>query len=296
MVQKRLIVLLLAAAALAGCNAVPPTMVVMQITNTPDARSISVTITNTPDVKAASTLPAAPTNPPAAATQAATAQNTAPSVATLPNAVTQGALPTQAQTAAPIAVTVSPVNVAQTVAPTPILPSATFGPTATPNVFPTDTRQQIFIAQEDFQGGFMFWLQPTKDIWILLPSTPPKAGDPLTSPTSGEWRVFKDTFVDGEPEIDPTLVPPSANFYQPRRGFGKLWRGDANLKALLGWGTTPEFGLNTSYVYQPGGYVDSSNKWIAGPGTHFLISLGRQTFEFHEPQPGQAFGTWKKVG
>ncbi len=258
---------------LSACNAVPPTMVVMQITNTPDPRVINITITNTPQTAATVASPqqaASPTTVNVA--QAVTAVT--PSVA-----ATSGALPTAIATTIPA-----------TVVPTTAVPaiSPTFGATATPNAFPTETRQQIYIAQEDFEHGYMFWVQATQDIWVLLP--------PKDASTAGEWRVFKDTFKDGEPEVDPTLVPPSASLYQPRRGFGKLWRANPDIRAALGWGKTPEFGINTSYVYQPGGYLDANNKWIAGPGTHFLTTLSRETFEFHEPQPGQAFGTWRKVG
>jgi hypothetical protein len=274
MKQKLVMIGLLAGVLLSACNSLPPTTIVMVITATPDPRIIQITVTNTPEPQkvAATALPASatiqipPTQPPNAA-------------------VTAGPVPGQPATPAPTVVQPSPGAVSTMVNTTPL-----------PNVIPTDTRQQITIAQEEFQGGYMFWLEPTRDVWILLPAAPPKAGDAIAPPVSGEWRVYKDTFIDGEPETDPSLTAPGPNLYQPKRGFGKLWRNNPDIRAALGWATTPEFGLSTLYVYQPGGAVDQAGKWVPGPGNHFLISLGRQTFQFSEPQPGQTFGTWRKVG
>jgi hypothetical protein len=157
------------------------------------------------------------------------------------------------------------------------------------------TRRQIYIAQEDFQGGFIFWIQATADMWVLLPDRLPNPGDPLTIPSSGQWRIYKDTFKDGELEVDPGITPPSGSLYQPRRGFGKLWRETPELRNALGWALTPEFGLTTPYTYIPGGTVENG-VYIPAPGVHSLITLGRSTFEFYEPKPGEPFGTWKRVG
>jgi len=278
---------------LAACNGIPPTVVVMQITNTPDPRVISVTITNTapPGTVASTALPLA-----TVLSSAAPTSTTAAPVANVPTStvpVTIGALPAQPTTAAqPTVALLTPTALApSSVPPTAALPTNPNATDIPATYVPTDTRQQLTIAQEDFQFGYMFWIQPTHEIWILLPDV----GNTV-QPTHGQWRVFKDTFVDGEPESDPSLTPPSGDF-QPKRGFGKLWRNEPDIRGALGWGTTPEFGINTSYVYQPGGAFDpTQNKWIAGPGTHFLISLGRATFAFYEPKAGQTFGTWDRKG
>jgi hypothetical protein len=186
---------------------------------------------------------------------------------------------------------VAATTVATNVPPATVAPGAT----QTPNVFPTDTRMQVFIAQEDFQGGYMFWMQSTGNMWVLLPATIPNPGDTFSLPNSGQWRIYQDTYIEGEPEVDSNLNPPEGK-YQPRRGFGKLWRETPELRTALGWATTPEFALSTSYVYQPGGTVTDTRQYIPGPGKHFLVTLGRATFEFTEPAPGQPFGTWRKAG
>ena len=96
-------------------------------------------------------------------------------------------------------------------------------------------------------------------------------------------------------EMDPTLVPPESSLYQPKRGFGKLWRNTPEIKDALGWATTPEFGLNTTYVYQAGGYLDSNNKFVPRPGKHFIMTLSRQTFALSEPEPPNVRGKWERV-
>ncbi|MDW8300656.1 MAG: hypothetical protein RML95_15095, partial [Anaerolineae bacterium] len=171
-----------------------------------------------------------------------------------------------------IIITVTPplpiANVTETPTPVPTEPTAVAQPVESPlpsltptlSAFPTETRAQLFIAQQDFQNGYMFWISTRRVIWVLI-NTP-------GNPNTGEWRIYPDTFVDGEPEFDPNLMPPSENLFQPRRGFGKLWRTTPGLREALGWATTPEFALNTPYVYQPGGFIDANGNWVPGPGKH----------------------------
>jgi len=244
---------------LAACNIVPPTVVVQVVTATPDPSVIQITITSP-----SSTQPAAPS---------ATANAVPTTVATV-GAV---AVATQAATPTPV--------VLNTTAPATV---TAIPATPTSSVFPTETRAQLMIAHQDFENGYMFWISTQKVIWVLFKSA--------SDPNKGEWQSYQDTFVDGEPELDPNLTPPNEKLYQPRRGFGKLWRNTQEIKERLGWGTTPEFSLNTNYVYQPGGTVDASNTYVAAPGKHFLTTLGRQTFALSEPTTAGVPGTWERVG
>ncbi len=123
----------------------------------------------------------------------------------------------------------------------------------------------------------MFWVQPIGQIWVLM----------ITGTGHGTWSVYQDTFKDGEPENDPSLVPPAGR-YQPQRGFGKLWRETPGLRDALGWGVTPEFGYVSSYEYHAGGSVDANGKYTPGPGYHILYSLDGELFRFNE-----ADGTWQ---
>ncbi len=118
----------------------------------------------------------------------------------------------------------------------------------------------------------MFWIRHNRQIWVMVA----RGGDP----NSGDWYCYNDSFEDGEAETDPSLVPP-ADRYQPRRGFGKLWREHTDLKDALGWGTTPEFELTSQYTYIAGGYVQG-NQYFPGPGEHRLTTLYNDVVSFYE--------------
>jgi hypothetical protein len=166
------------------------------------------------------------------------------------------------------------------------LPSATAIPasstpsiTATPDVRPTQTLGQIQVAEEVFEHGRMFWIGPSKQIWVMYDN----------GQGSGEWKIYPDDYVDSDPASDPSIVPPDGK-YQPTRGFGKLWRNNPEIKDKLGFGTTPEFGYVSNYEYHPDGTVDAQGKWVPGSGYHILFSLYNEKFMFNEVD-----GTWKKL-
>jgi len=162
--------------------------------------------------------------------------------------------------------------------PTATLPSTTPKATATLDPFPTPTLSQIQVAEQVFERGRLMWIQPRKQIWVMVDDGTGK----------GTWSVFEDTFQDGETEFDPSLVPPEG-MYQPERGFGKLWRENQTVNEALGWGVTPEFGYVSNYEYHPGGRVEQ-NQYTPGPGYHILFSLAQEKFQFNE-----ADYTWKKL-
>jgi hypothetical protein len=162
---------------------------------------------------------------------------------------------------------------------TEAVPTSSVQGSPTLDPFPTPTRSQIQIAEQVFQNGRMMWIQPRKQIWVMIDNGSGR----------GQWMIYEDTFQEGEPESDPSLTPPDG-LYQPLRGFGKLWRENTALKDGLGWGTTPEFGYVSNYEYHPGGSVDAQNQYVPGPGYHILFSLYQEKFQFNE-----ADGTWEKL-
>jgi hypothetical protein len=161
-------------------------------------------------------------------------------------------------------------------------PGSTAAPTNTalPPNFPTPVSAQISMAEQLFEGGRMFWLQPTGQIWVLQ----------VTGEGRGAWTIYPDTFIEGEPETDPSIVPPEG-LLQPDRGFGKLWREVPAVREALGWAVTPEFGYTSAYEYHAGGSVDASGVYTPGPGYHILYSLYGERFRFNE-----ADGTWQLGG
>jgi hypothetical protein len=159
-----------------------------------------------------------------------------------------------------------------------VTPTASPTPASTliPNIFPTVTINQITVAEQVFEHGRMFWIQPTQQIWVLI----------VSSEGRGIWQVYDDRFKEGDPESDPSIVPPG-ELLQPMRGFGKLWRENPQVRDDLGWAVTPEFGYVSNYEYHPGGEV-VNDAYVAGPGYHVLLSLYDEVFRFNEGD-----GTWQ---
>jgi hypothetical protein len=251
--RLRVTFLLLAAMLVASCQ---PQIIYVVYSPTPEptetAATPEVTETTAP-ATALSTEEAIPT----AAIQAAT------EVVTAPTAITpQEILPS----------TTTP----PTETPAPQTPSATSPP---PN-FPTPVFAQIQVAEQLFEHGRMFWLQPTQEIWVLI----------VTSEGRGTWLVYEDTFVEGEPETDPAIVAPDG-LLQPERGFGKLWREVQQVRDELGWAVTPEFGYVSRYEYHAGGTVDAQGNYVRGFGYHVLYSLYGELFRFNEEN-----STWQLGG
>jgi hypothetical protein len=78
---------------------------------------------------------------------------------------------------------------------------------------------------QQFQQGFMIWVGQQDAIYVVYDS----ARQP-------RWEVFRDNYEDSMPEYDPALGlqnPPYT--WQPRRGFGLLWRSNEAMKERLGW-------------------------------------------------------------
>lgn len=166
---------------------------------------------------------------------------------------------------------------APTVSTSTPLPSPTNVPpspaplSSTPDAVPTETVAQVQVAEQVFEGGRMFWLQPVAEIWVLV----------VEEEGTGRWLRFEDTFTEGEdPETDPSINAPEGKM-QPERGFGKLWRENPQVREALGWAITPEFGYISEYHYRPGGRV-LGGSYISGPGNHVLLSLNSEEFCFHE--------------
>lgn len=196
-----------------------------------------------------------------------------------PESTSAGPLPvgTLLETPTPGAGTTQVAASASTTPSATTVVTATLSVTATPDVFPTAVVGQIYVAAQTFQNGSMYWLQPIDQIWV---ATTDKTGKQT-------WLAFQNTFVDGEPEINPTLTPP-ADLIQPERGFGELWRGNTDIQALVGWAEEPEYGYVTRYEYRAGGLVNEQNEYVPGKGRHVITLLDGQTMEFNEED-----NTWK---
>ncbi len=110
-----------------------------------------------------------------------------------------------------------------------------------PPTCPQPARSGLMAAQR-FEHGLMLWGQSLRtdgvdEIVILL--------------DNGQWKIVRDLWQPHLPENDPTLSPP-AGFYQPVRGFGRVWREEIiapnqPVRAALGWALEPEYSLGTGF-------------------------------------------------
>ncbi len=181
-----------------------------------------------------------------------------------------------------VAVSLTPAEVEAQVADATATALPTGTPTDSPqpdDPFPDVVKGAIYVAEQRFEQGWMFWLQPVGQIWVLS----------VNADNERIWAIYSDTFVEGEVEIDPEIVPPEEMF-QPVRGFGKLWRENPEVREALGWALDNELGHTTRYEYHAGGSVNEDNGYEPGPGHHLVESLSGDTFQFNEDK-----STWQIV-
>ncbi|UCC61641.1 MAG: hypothetical protein JSV36_12635, partial [Anaerolineae bacterium] len=81
-------------------------------------------------------------------------------------------------------------------------------------------------AFQPFERGLMFWRADLRTIDVLH--------------EDGWWSGYDDTWDETQPADDPSLSPPKG-FWQPVRGFGKVWRTMlGGPEAATGWALEPE--------------------------------------------------------
>lgn len=78
-----------------------------------------------------------------------------------------------------------------------------------------------------FQNGHMVWVGAQDAIYVLY--------DDAVQP---RWQVVRDFFDEGEPEDAPSFnTAPQPDLWQPRRGFGLVWRTEFDIRERIGWAT-----------------------------------------------------------
>ncbi|MEQ8676086.1 MAG: hypothetical protein RLP44_31800 [Aggregatilineales bacterium] len=157
------------------------------------------------------------------------------------------------------------------------LPTATQAATSD-SALPGPIINSVIVAEQRFENGRLFYLQPSDEIWVL---------ENGADNTGGTWSVYDDNWEEGQPEFDPNIEPPEG-LYQPERGFGKLWRENTQVGDAVGWALEPEVGHVTTYTYVYGGEVNSNNVYVQGPGYHTIDSWYGGTYVFNE-----ADNTWR---
>jgi TolB protein len=87
-------------------------------------------------------------------------------------------------------------------------------------------------AYQPFENGYMVWTRYSDTIYALY--------------ALGDWEAYQDQFVEGDAEIDLSIVAPTGRI-QPRRGFGMIWRRNTHVRDRLGWGLVTEVGYTAQY-------------------------------------------------
>ncbi|MGB3716092.1 MAG: hypothetical protein WA996_16830, partial [Candidatus Promineifilaceae bacterium] len=96
------------------------------------------------------------------------------------------------------------VNVPAT--PTQLVCASAYFFEPAPEVCPNGEPLTSAAAEQPFERGFMVWFEATDAIYVF--------------DWDGRWQQFEDTFIEGQPENDPAIIPPP-DLYQPVRGFGQ---------------------------------------------------------------------------
>jgi hypothetical protein len=126
-----------------------------------------------------------------------------------------------------------------------------------PSLCPASPPHSTVMQAQHFEQGLMLWTQYNDRIYILYDTGQPR------------WDALANAWFPGQPENDPSLVPP-AGLYQPVRGFGAAWRtGYVSpvqvVRDRLGWATDEEFGVPNAHMQ-----CDSAPKYsrcyLTGPG------------------------------
>lgn len=98
-------------------------------------------------------------------------------------------------------------------------------------------------AEQHFEGGTMIWIKERFTDWVEQEGWIIVLYDDERFTT--RWQVYEDEWDEGEPDRDPTLVPPPDR-YQPVRGFGLVWRQYSQVRSRLGWAIDEETAFRTT--------------------------------------------------
>ncbi len=119
---------------------------------------------------------------------------------------------------------------------------------------------------QSFQNGYMIWVGLQDAIYVFYNDT-----------RLPRWEVYRDQFEEGMAEDDPSFNnAPTANLWQPRRGFGMLWRANTTVRDRIGWGTIP---LEIPYSVQVQNATDGTIFLSDPDGGVFSALPGGQTWQ-----------------
>jgi hypothetical protein len=160
-------------------------------------------------------------------------------------------------------------------------PSPTFGP-AEDEACPASPAVSASMAEQAFERGRMIWIQPLDMIYVLY--------DTAFYSSNRLLEVFQDSWTTGEPDSDPGLAPPPG-LYQPVRGFGKVWRENAQVRERLGWARAPEQAFGSLYQQPWSTYYQRP-----GESVYLRDAAGRTLRLFRAYYGRFSSRAWEEVG
>ncbi len=89
-------------------------------------------------------------------------------------------------------------------------------------------------AEQHFERGLMLWVGPEERIYVLFDDG-----------MGRRWSAYEDRWEEGMPTSDPGIEAPPG-LEQPVRGFGLVWRENAQVREGLGWAIAEEQGYQTA--------------------------------------------------
>lgn len=192
----------------------------------------------------------------------ATIEASAPSPTTVSEApsqvaqVTNRPVVTQALPVAPTSVpTTAPTNNPPTATPAPTTISLCLGPLQggfgslwrnNPSVAealgcPTTGEAASTASIQYFDGGMMYWVGTSDQIYVYYSAT-----------ASGAWQGFANP---NDPSYDEPRETAPAGKLEPIRGFGTLWHTLGGIRETLGWANSPEYPITGVVQYFPNGLM-----------------------------------------
>jgi hypothetical protein len=88
---------------------------------------------------------------------------------------------------------------------------------------PQEVYQDVLAATQNFENGLMVWTELSPDnrrIFAYL--------------SFGSYEFYRDTWTEADGDTPEGFSAPPGK-YLPRRGFGKVWRDDPELRTRIGY-------------------------------------------------------------
>lgn len=139
---------------------------------------------------------------------------------------------------------------------------------------PQEAPQTSVAAEQYFENGRMLWIESLDQVIVFYEDG-----------RAPNWYSFEDRWEEGDPETDPSIIPPP-NRYQPVRGFNKVWLEQPGVRERLGWGVAPEE-IFTATFQRP------EHEYALGATTLYVRMIDGQTRSIFSYDVGSGF--WETV-